>query len=73
MLIKYKKCYKTNGPFKSQKSVQIYNIISNIRKVIAINMLNNKKCQLFSASLGPFLMFSMLIYSILRRLLVKKT
>ena len=73
MLIKYKKCYKTYGSFKSLKSVQIYNIILNIGKVIAINMLNGKMCQLFSASSGLFLMFSMLIYSILRRLLVKKT
>ena len=54
MLIKYKKCYKTYGSFKSQKSVQIYNIILNIGKVIAINMLNGKMCQLFSASLGLF-------------------
>ena len=73
MLIKYKKCYKTYGSFKSQKSVQIYNIILNIGKVIAINMLNGKMCQLFSASLGLFLTFSMLIYSVLRSLLVKKT
>lgn len=73
MLIKYKKCYKTYGSFKSQKSAQIYNIISNIRKVIAINMLNGKMCQLFSASSGLFLTFSVLIYSVLRCLLVKKT